>query len=106
MVRELHAFTRKAVDIWGQEFRLPIAGEVAVACVIEKDVNDVRFFQRAGCHCSERQTGKQKAGESTLHSGDGYDRAGSFIQRFFRQETNGYGLHVSCNESAFWDGSK
>ena len=106
MVRELHSFTRKAVDIRGQEFRLPIAGEVAVARVIEEDVNNVRFCQRVGCHRGERETGKQKAGESSLHGEYVYDRAGSFIQRFFRQETKRLALHVTRNETAFRDGRK
>ena len=105
MVREFHAFTSKAVDMRGQEFRLPIAGEIAVACIIEQDVNNVRFCYGGGCRYSEGQAGKQKAGKSSLHGVYIYDRAGSFIQRVFRQATKGCGLHGGFYETPFYNGA-
>ena len=45
MTGEPHTFTGKTVDVWCLQFRLSVAGQVAVSQVVSQDVNDVRLVR-------------------------------------------------------------
>ena len=97
MVRKLHAFTGETVNVWSQKFRLAVAGKVAVSSIIKEDVNNVRLRGRFGpCPCrSDGETSEEKKGKGRAHVISIYDRSGSFIQEFLRQEAK-EGLLDGC----------
>ena len=50
--RELHAFTRKAVNVWRGQLFLTVASGIAIAHVIHKDVDDVGLVCCTGKECN------------------------------------------------------
>ena len=88
MFGELEALGGESVNARRGELFLAVAGKVAVSSIIKEDVNNVRLRSRLGpCPChSDGQTSEEKKGKGRAHVIFIYDRSGSFIQEFLRQE--------------------